>query len=371
MLDGPMGHDFTGRLARAGEAASRAAVDSLLVTPSSDLLYLCGYGPPQTERLTVLVVRPGADPLLVLPELEEPRAAATPAGSLLELRPWKDGQDPYEAVREVARGARSVAVSDSMPSVHLLRLQGELERASFVPASSLMAPLRIHKDRAEIDALAEAGRADDEAFRRITGERLEGRTEVDVARALRGHIVDAGQDEALFWIVGSGSNGASPHHEPARRRIGRGEPVVLDFGGSVGGYRSDMTRTVAVGEPQDPEVRDVHAIVHEAQETAFRAARPGVPAEEIDRTARDIIGSAGYGPSFIHRTGHGIGLDVHEEPYLVRGNATALEPGMCFSIEPGIYLAGRFGVRIEDIVVVTEDGARRLNQAPRELAIID
>ena len=257
-----------------------------------------------------------------------------------------------------------------MPAAHLLGLQDALGGASFTSAGSLMASLRVRKDPQEIDALARAGAADDEAFTRICKERLEGRTEDDVSRSLRAHMVDAGHDEALFWIVGSGPNGASPHHEPAGRTLHRGEPVVLDFGGRAGGYCSDMTRTVSVGEPTDPEVQEVHGIVAEAQEAAFRAVRPGIPAEEIDRAARDVIEAAGYGDAFIHRTGHGIGLDEHEDPYIVRGNAEPMDEGMCFSIEPGIYLAGRFGVRIEDIVVVTGDGARRLNDAPRALTLV-
>src|SRR5439155_16127824 len=237
------------------------------------------------------------------------------------------------------------AVEPAMPAAHLLGLQDALGGASFTSAGSLMASLRVRKDPQEIDALARAGAADDEAFTRICKERLEGRTEDDVSRSLRAHMVDAGHDEALFWIVGSGPNGASPHHEPAGRTLREGEPVVLDFGGRAGGYCSDMTRTVSLGEPADAEVREVHAIVAEAQGAAFRAVKPGVPAEDVDRAARAVIEAARYGDAFIHRTGHGIGLDEHEEPYIVRGNTVALEEGMCFSIEPGIYLAGRFGVR--------------------------
>jgi len=273
-------------------------------------------------------------------------------------------------VGEILSGASAVAVSDGMLALHLLGLQRELTRASFRPAGPVVAELRVRKDAGEIEALARAGRADDEAFRRIALERLEGRSEEDVARSLRAHLVEAGHDEALFWIVGSGPNGASPHHEPAGRTLRRGEPVVLDFGGRAGGYCSDMTRTVTLGEPDDPEVREVYAVVAEAQEAAFRAVKPGMAAEDIDRAARDVIDEGGYGQAFIHRTGHGIGLDEHEEPYIVAGNGAPVEPGMCFSIEPGVYLAGRFGVRIEDIVVVTDDGAQRLNHAPRELATL-
>lgn len=365
-----MSFDFAGRLVRAREAAERAGVGALLITPSADLRYLCGYDPPPLERLTALVVRPDAEPLLVVPELERPRAAASPLGGLFELRTWKDGEDPFETVRGVMGRAGAVAVEPAMPAAQLLALQASLSGTSFASAAPVMASLRVRKDETEIEALTRVGAADDDAFARIRTERLEGRTEEDVGRSLRRHMVDAGHDAPLFWIVASGPNGASPHHEPSGRVLSWGEAVVLDFGGRKDGYCSDMTRTVVLGEPSDGEVREAHAIVAEAQGRAFETARPGVPAQEIDRAARGVIEEGGYGDAFIHRTGHGIGLDEHEDPYIVEGNEQLLEPGMCFSIEPGIYLEGRFGVRIEDIVVVTEDGARRLNDAPHDLAIV-
>jgi Xaa-Pro aminopeptidase len=177
------------------------------------------------------------------------------------------------------------------------------------------------------------------------------------------------QSEVEFTLVGSGPNGANPHHEFGERVIEEGDMVVLDFGGIVDGYSSDTTRTVHVGEPTDEE-RKVHEIVQRAQQAGFEAVRPGVACQEIDRAARRVISDAGYGERFIHRTGHGIGLTAHEPPYLVEGEELPLEAGMCFSIEPGIYLPGEFGVRIEDIVAVTEDGGRRLNTTPRELTIV-
>jgi D-alanyl-D-alanine dipeptidase len=206
-------------------------------------------------------------------------------------------------------------------------------------------------------------------FDRITSEGLGGRVEEEVSRRLSDLLVDTGCESAAFAIVGSGPNGASPHHDAGDRTIRMGDAVVLDFGGRVGGYCSDMTRTVSVGEPS-AETKEIHEIVHRAQEAAFHAARPGVPAQEVDRAARRVISDAGYGDRFIHRTGHGIGLEEHEHPYIVAGNSELLDPGMCFSIEPGIYLEGRFGVRIEDIVTLTEDGAVRLNHAPRELTVV-
>jgi Xaa-Pro aminopeptidase len=233
----------------------------------------------------------------------------------------------------------------------------------------VMNRLRIRKEEDEVELLARAGRAADETFAQLSQEGLAGLAEHDVSRRLAELLVEKGCTSAAFTIVGSGPNGASPHHEPGDRSIRAGDAVVLDFGGWVGGYCSDMTRTVSVGEPAS-EVSEVHEIVRHAQQAAFGAVRPGVPAQDVDRAARGVIQEAGYGDRFIHRTGHGIGLEEHEHPYIVEGNAQPLEPGMCFSIEPGIYLDGRFGVRIEDIVTVTDQGARRLNEASRELTVV-
>ena len=364
-----MSHDYSDRLARAGEAVSSSAADAILVTPGPDLLYMVGYDPPPLERLTALVLRPGSDPVLLVPELERPRAAASSAGALVPIEIWSDGQDPYEVVRRLVPARGTVGVADRLWASHLLGLQRALAPAEFVPASTILSRLRVRKDPGEIELLARAGAATDEAFAGITAEGLTGRTEEEVARSLARHLLESGLDSVAFTIVGSGPNGASPHHEPGHRIIDPGDAVVLDFGGRVGGYCSDLTRTVTVGEPS-AEVREVHSIVKGAQEAAFRAVRPGVPAEEIDRVARRVIEAAGFGERFFHRTGHGIGLEEHEGPYIVEGNHDLLEPGMCFSIEPGVYLEGRFGVRIEDIVTVTEDGATRLNLAPRELTIV-
>jgi D-alanyl-D-alanine dipeptidase len=362
--------DHRGRLARSRAACERSGIAALVVSPSSDLRYLAGYAAPALERLTALVVRPGADPVLIVPELEGPRAASSPAKDLMEFLVWKDGNDPFEIVREVLPSSGSVGVPDQMSASHLLGLQRVEPEVRFVGVSRILAPLRLRKDAAEIELLTRAGRSADETFALTCADGLEGRREQEVARMLGNHLVDTGHDEARFAIVGSGPNGASPHHDSGDRRIRRGDTVVMDFGGALGGYASDITRTVTVGEP-GAGVQEIHAIVREAQEQAVRSVRPGIACQEIDRVAREVIAGAGFGHAFIHRTGHGIGLDVHEDPYLVAGNAQALEPGMCFSIEPGIYLDGRFGVRIEDILMVTGDGAARLNNAPRDLATVD
>jgi Xaa-Pro aminopeptidase len=361
--------DYAGRLTRAAHEATTAGLDGLIVTPSADLIYLAGYEPPPLERLTAMILRPNKEPVLVVPELERPRAAASTVGRLMELVAWRDGQDPYETVCRLLPASGSFGATDSMWAVHLLGLQRALPEARFVAGSRVLSRLRRVKDEAEIQMLARAARSADETFRRVTREGLEGKTEAAVADALSSTLVETGHDTALFWIVGSGPNGASPHHDSGEREIRAGDAVVLDFGGRMSGYCSDMTRTVSVGEPSE-ELKDIHEIVRRAQGAALEAVRPGAPAEDVDRAARIVIEEAGYGHAFIHRTGHGIGLDEHETPYLVEGNTELLETGMCFSIEPGIYLQGRLGVRIEDIVTVTEEGAARLNHAPRELTVL-
>ena len=357
------------RIERAAGAAEAARLDALIVAPGADLRYLLDHDPPPLERLTCLVIRPQAEPVLLVPELERRLAEDAGVGGVAALVGWRDGTDPYALVRRMLGRARRVACSDRMWASHLLRLQQALGQARFASASIVLGPLRAVKEPGEVDQLARAARYADEAYARIIRTRLESSSERDVAARLGDLLGELGHDEVTFTIVGSGPNGASPHHEPGDRVLQAGDAVVMDFGGRAGGYCSDITRTVGVREIAD-EIREVHEIVREAQERAFHAVRPGVPAQEVDRAAREVIASAGYGERFIHRTGHGIGLEEHEPPYLVEGNEDPLLAGMCFSIEPGIYLPGRFGVRIEDIVTVTDDGARRLNRANRELELV-
>jgi Xaa-Pro aminopeptidase len=358
------------RLARVAEAVAQADLGGVVVAPSADLVYLTGYDPPPLERLTCLIVRPGSDPILVVPRLERPLAEDAGLDELAEISSWDEAEDPYAAVASIMGRIERAGCSDRLWAAHLLGLQRALDGTRFVPAGPVLARLRAIKDREELDFLKRAARYADEAFTRVIQTRLETRTERDVAALLGDLLREAGHDEVTFTIVGAGPNGASPHHEPTAREIHAGDPVVMDFGGRTGGYCSDISRTVVVvGEPP----RDFGAVfdlVREAQDEAFRAVRPGVPAEEVDRAARRVIERGGYGDLFVHRTGHGIGLEEHEGPYIVEGNQEPLQPGMCFSIEPGIYLRGEFGVRIEDIVTVTGDGGQRLNHAPRDLETV-
>lgn len=354
------------RLRRARATADAAGLAGLLLPPSPDLVYLTGYDPPPLERLTLLLVRPGDDPVLVVPELERPMALDSPMGRRLEVVGWRDAEDPYELVATMVPRAARLGVGDRMWASHLLGLERFLDAGQLVSTSAAVPLLRAVKDSDELGRLELAGRGADEAFEEAVELGFLGTTEAEIGERLASLLREHAHDAVNFTIVGSGPNGASPHHEPTDRRITLGDPVVLDFGGRVHGYCSDITRTIVVERPT-PEVREVHDLVREAQEAAYRAVRPGVAAEEVDRAAREIIEAAGYGESFVHRTGHGIGLEEHEPPYIVRGNADPLQPGMCFSIEPGIYLEGRFGVRIEDIVAVTDRGAIRFNEARRDL----
>lgn len=344
-----------------------AGVDCLLVSVGSDLPYLTGYTAMPLERLTMLVLPGGADPTLVVPELEAPRVEPGP----FRIVAWSETQDPIRLVVQYARRPAVAAIGDQTWSVFLLDLFSHMTETTFIPASTVMRELRIRKDPAEVEALRSAAHAVDRVLDRIPGEvRFEGRTEAQVARDVIDMTLEEGHDVSTFWIVASGPNSASPHHEPGSRVIQKGDSVVVDFGGKKEGYCSDVTRTFTVG-PASQKLAEVHAVVREANRAARAAVQPGTPAQDVDRAARTVIEDAGYGEFFIHRTGHGIGLDGHEHPYLVSGNDEPLEPGMAFSIEPGIYLPGELGVRIEDICVATADGIDVLNQADRHLIEVE
>jgi Xaa-Pro aminopeptidase len=361
-------HDHAGRMRRAAEATGEAGLAALLVTPSADLVYLAGYAPPLLPRLTCLVIRPDRAPVLVVPALERPLAESSGLEDLAEIVSWDETDDPHAQVARMVEGGR-VGCSDRMWASHLLRLQDAFSEATFVAASGVLAGLRSIKDPDELSLLERAARYADETFHRIIQSPLETLTERDVATSLGDLLLETGHETVAFTIVGSGPNGASPHHDPTTREVRAGDAVVMDFGGRTGGYCSDVSRTVAV-KRQPKDFDRVYETVREAQEAAFQAVEPGVPAQDVDRAARSMIRQAGYGDLFVHRTGHGIGLEEHETPYIVEGNEEPLRPGMCFSIEPGIYLPGEFGVRIEDIVTVTEDGAARLNRATRDLEVV-
>jgi Xaa-Pro aminopeptidase len=372
---------YRDRLNRALDATAEAGFDAILVGVGPDLRYLTGYEALPLERLTMLVIAPGDDPIrLVVPRLEEP-AARVGCRTDIPIVTWDESESAHAIVASIVHdragaGALRIGVSDRLWAFHLLRLQRALAAAGFDSATRALRVLRVTKDAEEIALLQLAAHAADRVVAQVAGGRLVGRTEVDVAHEVRARLIAEGHDEAEFAIVGSGPNSASPHHEPSERVIQAGEPVVLDIGGTLGGYGSDITRTIWVtgGDPAngpDEEFRHLFSVLFAAQEKATKAVRPGVACEAIDAAARDLIEAEGYGEAFFHRTGHGIGLEAHEDPYLVAGNDEPLGEGMAFSVEPGIYLTGRYGARIEDIVVCGPDGPIVLNQAPRDLRVVD
>jgi Xaa-Pro aminopeptidase len=356
------------RMARVRGRMAELGVDVLLLSIGADLPWLTGYEALVTERLTMLVLPRDGDATLVVPRLEAARVEERP--DAFSIRAWDETDDPVDVVVELAGAPATAAIGDHTWARFLVDLQRALPGTAFRKASDVTAPLRMVKDPSEVDALRAAARAVDGIVGEMRARPFGGRTEADVHRELVQCMLDAGHERANFAIVGSGPNGASPHHEPGARVIEPGDVVVCDFGGSMHHYCSDITRLFVVGEPS-PEVRDTYSVLVEAQEQAVRAARVGTPCEEVDATARGMIADAGFGDRFIHRTGHGIGVETHEEPYIVAGNTAPLEPGNAFSVEPGIYLPGRFGLRLEDIVVATPDGPERLNQAPRDLAVVE
>jgi D-alanyl-D-alanine dipeptidase len=359
---------FADRRARAAAKLRERDLAALVVSPGADLFYLTGYHLFTSERLTCLVLDGDARATLVCPELEAPRASV--AAPDLARATWGETDDPFAVVASLLGLGREIAVADQMWAAFLLRLEAALPNAAFRVASEITRELRMRKDAGEREKLRLAAESADRAYARMLERPFAGRTEREVGAELAGLLREEGHNEIGFTIVASGPNGASPHHETGDRRIDEGDTVVLDFGGAMAGYRSDITRTVHVGAVAAEQER-VHDVVRRAQEAGYAAARKGATAESVDGASREVIEEAGYGKYFIHRTGHGIGLDGHEHPYLVSGNREPLESGMAFSIEPGIYLPGRFGVRIEDIALIDDDGSvRPLNRADHAFAIV-
>lgn len=368
----------TSRLGAAQQTVQAAGIDALFVTPGADLRYLTGYPAIVLERLTCLVVPRTGDPVLVVPALEEPAAQASPAADLgIEILPWQETDDPFLLVADRLSGSlgeepRRVAVANRMWAEHALRLQAALPGVDLQLGGPILRALRIRKGADEVASLRAAGAAIDRVHARMAEWLRPGRTEAQVGRDIADAIVAEGHESVEFTIVGSGPNSASPHHHLSERVIERGDVVVVDIGGVMpDGYCSDSTRTYLAGGEPDEEFQRLYQVLALAQDMARRGVRPRIPAERVDEIARDLITGAGYGEHFIHRTGHGIGLEAHEDPYIVAGNSELLQAGMAFSIEPGIYLPGRYGARIEDIVVVTEFGVESMNETSRDLVVVE
>jgi Xaa-Pro aminopeptidase len=364
------------RLAACADAAGAAGIDALLVTPGADLRYLVGYDALPLERLTCLLVPATGPATLIVPLLERAAAEASSAGQQVAIATHGETDDAFAIAARIisdalGRAPSTVAVADRMWAEQVLRFRDVMPGAEQCAAGAVIRPLRMRKRPDEIAALRGAGQAIDRVHQRM-GEWLRpGRTEAEVGRDIAEAIIAEGHTAVNFVIVGSGPNGASPHHALSERVIEAGDPVVIDIGGTMAdGYCSDCTRTYIAGGTAPSDFAAYYDVLLEAQKASCDSVRPGVTAESVDAAARDVIAAGGYGDLFIHRTGHGIGLEEHEDPYIVAGNDTVLAPGMCFSIEPGIYAAGRHGARIEDIVVVTDDGVERLDTIDRELVVL-
>ncbi len=361
---------YRDRLDRVRKAMADQGVDVLLVSVGHDLPYLSGYQAMPLERLTMLVVPRDGDATMVIPRLEAPRVVEQPG--VFTLHPWDETEDPTAIVAGLAAGASTAAIGDQMWARFLVQLLPQLPGTEFRRAVDIVGPLRMVKDAAEIAALRAAGAAADRVADQLHGGQipLVGRTEAQVSADISARLVGEGHDKVNFAIVAAGANAASPHHHAGDRVITAGEIVLCDFGGTMDGYCSDTTRCVFTGDVP-AEIADAYAVLHEAQAASVASAVVGTSCEDVDRAARDIIAAAGYGEQFVHRTGHGIGMEEHEDPYIVAGNRLALAPGHAFSVEPGIYVAGRWGMRLEDIVVATAAGPEALNTSDHGLVSVD
>jgi len=362
---------FERRTRRVQSRLDAADTDVLALTPGRDWYYLTGVDAEQSDRLQLLVVPADGEPTVVVPTLE---AASVRNAWIEDVRTWDDDEGPWAVLGPLldALSPSRLLLADRMWTQYALAVRERLPDAEVGLASEVLSPLRRIKDDRELDALRAAGNAADATMRDVRGLGADavGMTEVELAGFVEERLeAHGGTGVAFETIVAAGANGADPHHASGDREVAAGDPVVLDFGTRVDAYPSDQTRTVVFdGEPSEA-FRRVHDVVREAQSRAVAAVEPGVTAGAVDRAAREVIEDAGYGEEFVHRTGHGVGLDVHEAPDIVAGSETTLEPGMVFSVEPGVYRSERFGVRIEDLVVVTGDGVARLNHTDRRWRI--
>ncbi len=359
--------DYANRIRLVRALLEETGVGALMLSVGADLPYFTGYEAMPLERLTMLVVPSEGNPVLVVPTLEAPRVDDR---GVFEVRAWSETEDPVAISAELAGNVDRIVVGETTWSTFLLGLQAAMPGTRFENASVLTRELRMRKEPDEIRYLREAAEATDRVVDRLAAMRFSGRTEAELAAAVRAMTLEEGHDVATFDIVASGPNAASPHHEPTDRTMQSGDTVVIDFGGRHGGYCSDTTRTFSIGEPA-PEIVYAYDVLAAAQAAGRAAVRPGVTAESIDIATRQVIDDAGYGEFFIHRTGHGIGLEAHEHPYLVAGNDLLLEPGMAFSIEPGIYRPGEWGMRLEDIVICDGSGVDELNRSDRHLRVVE
>jgi Xaa-Pro aminopeptidase len=360
---------FEERLARVQQAMAALDVDAVMLSVGHDLPYLTGYHAMPLERLTMLVVPREGIATLVIPRLEGPRVAPHP--TVFSMLPWNETDDPVALTAKLAKGARRVAIGDQLWARFLVELLPHMPNVDWIRAVDVVGPLRRVKTAAEVAALQRAGAAADRVAAQLHAGAIPliGRTEAQVSADISQRLLDEGHDVVNFAIVAAGENAASPHHHPGNRVIRAGEIVLCDFGGTMADYCSDITRCVFLGQPS-PEVSDAYAVLKEAQAASVASAVVGATCESVDAAARDIITAAGYGEYFVHRTGHGIGMEAHEDPYIVSGNTERLEAGHAFSVEPGIYIPGKFGMRLEDIVVATANGPLPMNAVSHDLVVL-
>ncbi len=358
---------FADRIKQLQDNMFENGVDLTAIGPTSNMFYFLGYSAFADERLcTLLVYRDGA--VIVAPAMSIEEIADRTS---IDIVSWKDSDGPGEALQKVNKiqGKNGLLAVDSAMRVDsLLHFMDQFKPGQVISADELVFPLRLIKSEDEIGLLARAAAQADKAMQAAIDHCKPGVTEKEVAWAAETAFMQYGADEVCFTIVASGPNGAVPHHHSQARKLQKGDTIVIDIGASTGGYKSDITRVVHLGEPE-PEVTRVYDAVNEANQKAMKFVKPGVKAEEIDNMARSFLEDAGYGEAFLHRTGHGIGLDIHEPPWIMEGNDTVLQPGMAFSIEPGVYLPGKLGVRVEDIVVVTDKGVQNLSGFSHDLVI--
>ena len=362
--------NYSARLERVRREMSARSIDALLLSVGHDLPYLTGYHAMPLERLTLLVVRMDSTPRMLVPRLEVPRVVPQPG--VFEVVAWNETDDPVAMAAKMLVGAKTIAVGDQMWARFLVELLPHVDGARFVRAVDVVGALRAAKDHEEIEALRLAGAAADRVALELQSGLipLVGRTEAEVSADISSRLIREGHDVVNFAIVAAGENAASPHHHPSDRVIKKGEIVLCDFGGTMNGYCSDITRCVFTGEPT-VEVRDAYAVLQRAQQAGVEAGRVGGTCESVDAAARRIIDEAGFGEYFVHRTGHGIGMEAHEEPYMVNGNRTPIVAGHAFSVEPGIYIPGKWGMRLEDIVVATANGPDSMNRANHDLVSVN
>ena len=360
---------YDSRVQALQKEMTASVVDLVAISPSANNVYLTGFKPYGDERPCVLFITP-ASKAYVVPELNADQVEAHTDYKVIR---WKDADGPQAAFEQaLARlgvtQSTCLAVDNTMRADFLLLVHELTKPEKMIPANDLISSLRLCKSPEEVDLMKKAAMLADQAILAGVEACKPGVSEKDVADTISSYFRRNGADEVSFVLVASGPNGAFPHHEVSDRVLKAGDVVILDIGAMLNNYQSDITRVVSLGEPSD-EVLKVYEIVRAANEAGRNAARAGALAKDVDMAARDVITKAGYGPNYLHRTGHGIGLEVHEGPWITSTSETVLKPGMAFSVEPGIYLQGRFGIRIEDIVVTTEGECNRLTGLPHDLYV--